>query len=116
MLKLIRTLLGIVGVVLVTMFALANRGAVPVDLLLLPEPVPLPAYSLFLAGLLGGALLGGIASWLAGWRTRREGRLARRRLAALEAREQARLDAAAAERAERRSESGQRALAPAAAG
>ncbi|MCS6780870.1 MAG: lipopolysaccharide assembly protein LapA domain-containing protein, partial [Geminicoccaceae bacterium] len=96
MFKLIRTLLGIAGVVVITMFALANRGPVDVDLLILPQPVPLPLYSLFLAGLFLGAVLGGIASWLAGWRTRREGRLARRRLEELQAREQARLDAEAA--------------------
>jgi uncharacterized integral membrane protein len=115
MFKLVRTLLGIVGVVLVTMFALANRGPIEVDLLFLPEKLSVPAYSLFLAGLLAGALLGGIAVWIGGWRSRREGRLARRRLAVFEARERERLDAEAAERAEpRRAESGQRALAPAA--
>lgn len=116
MLKLVRTLLGIVGVVLVTIFALANRGPVDIDLLALPQPVTVPVYSLFLAGLLGGALLGGIATWLGGWRGRRESRLARRRLAALEARERERLESEAAARAERRQESGQRALAPAGAG
>lgn len=115
MFKLVRTFFGIVGVVLVTMFALANRGPIEVDLLLLPQKVSVPAYSPFLAGLLAGALLGGIAVWIAGWRSRREARLARRRLALLEARERERLDAEAAERAEpRRAESGQRALAPAA--
>lgn len=114
MLRLVRTLLGIAGVLVITMFALANRGPVDIDLLVLPAPVTVPVYSLFLAGLFGGALLGGVAAWLGGWRSRREGRLARRRLAALEAREQSRLDAEAAARAERRAEPGQRALAPAA--
>lgn len=115
MFKLVRTLLGIVGVVLITMFALANRGPVEVDLLALPEKVTVPAYGLFLAGLLGGALLGGIAVWVGGWRARREGRLARRRLAVLEARERERLDAEAEARVEpRRPENGQRALAKAA--
>jgi|GEM_PF-6065990 len=115
MFKLVRTLLGILGVVLVTMFALANREWIEVDLLFLPEKLRAPAYSLFLAGLSGGALLGGIAVWIGGWRSRREARLARRRLALLEVRERERLDAEPAERAEpRRAESGQRAPAPAA--
>ncbi len=114
MFRLVRTLLGVVGVVVITMFALANRGPVEIDLLALPAPVTVPVYSLFLAGLLGGALLGAVAAWLGGWRSRREGRLAQRRLAALEARERSRLDAEAAARAERRAEPGQRALAPAA--
>jgi uncharacterized integral membrane protein len=115
MLKLVRTLLGILGVVLVTMFALANRGPIEVDLLFLPEKLSVPAYGLFLAGLLSGALLGGIAVWIGGWRARREGRLARRRLAALEARERERLDTEAAARVEpRHAENGARALARAA--
>jgi uncharacterized integral membrane protein len=113
MIKLVRTLLGIAGVVVITMFALANRGPVDIDLLALPGPVTVPVYSLFLAGLLGGALLGAAAAWLGGWRSRREARLARRRLAVMEAREQSRLDAEVAARAERRAEPGPRALAPA---
>lgn len=86
--SLVRTLIGLLGLVVIVVFAVANRGPVDVNLVIVPMVVTMPLYGLFLLGLLAGVVLGGIAAWLGSWRTRHEGKVARRRLGTIEAREQ----------------------------
>lgn len=88
MLRLIRTLLALLGVVAVTMFALANRAPVTVDLLVLQSKLEVPLYALFLGGLVVGCLLGAVATWLGQMGVRREARRLRRRVTELTQREQ----------------------------
>jgi lipopolysaccharide assembly protein A len=75
MIRILRVLLGLVALVVVVAFAVANRMPVAVSLAPLPILLELPVYGVFLVGLVLGALLGGIALWLGGaryrWRARR---------------------------------------------
>lgn len=100
MLKIIRLLLALAAAAAIILFAVANRQ--PVDVSFWPTPLAtdMPLWGVFMIGLFLGAALGGTASWLAGWKARREGRQARRRVVALEARERLRREEQARAEAE----------------
>jgi lipopolysaccharide assembly protein A len=84
MIKLLRLIVGIVALVVIVAFAIANRGVVEVGLAPFPTTIELPVYGVFLLGLVLGVLVGGAAVWLAGHTRRREARKARNRAWALE--------------------------------
>lgn len=84
MIKLLRLIIGIVALLLVIAFAIANRGVVQVGLAPLPTTIELPVYGVFLLGLVIGVLVGGIGVWIGGHAKRREARKARNRAWALE--------------------------------
>jgi uncharacterized integral membrane protein len=84
MAKLLRLIIGIVALVIIIGFAIANRSVVKVGLAPLPSTIELPVYGVFLLGLVVGVLVGGIGVWLGGHARRREARRARNRAWALE--------------------------------
>ena len=84
MIKLLRLIVGIVALVVVIAFAIANRAMVEVGLAPLPTTIELPVYGVFLLGLVVGVLVGGIGVWIGGHAKRREARKARNRAWALE--------------------------------
>jgi uncharacterized integral membrane protein len=84
MVKLIRLILALVGLVVVVAFAIANRAPVEVSFAPLPYLVELPVYGVLLLGLVIGGLLGGAAAWLAGFGRRRAARRLRRKVGTLE--------------------------------
>jgi lipopolysaccharide assembly protein A len=84
MAKLLRLIIGIVALVIIIGFAIANRSVVQVGLAPLPSTIELPVYGVFLLGLVVGVLVGGIGVWLGGHARRREARRARNRAWALE--------------------------------
>ena len=84
MIKILRVVLGLVALVVVVAFAVANRTPVAVSLAPLPIVLELPVYGVFLLGLVLGALLGGIALWLGGARHRWRARRLRNQVGALE--------------------------------
>lgn len=84
MIKLLRLLVGIVALVIIIAFAIANRAVVEVGLAPLPTTIELPVYGVFLLGLVVGVLAGGIGVWLGGHAKRRDARKLRRRTWALE--------------------------------
>jgi uncharacterized integral membrane protein len=84
MIKLLRLIVGIVALVVVIAFAIANRTMVEVGLAPLPTTIELPVYGVFLLGLVIGVLVGGIGVWVGGHAKRREARKARNRAWALE--------------------------------
>jgi uncharacterized integral membrane protein len=84
MIKFLRILLGLVGLVVVVAFAVANRLPVAVSLAPLPIVLELPVYGVFLLGLVLGGLLGGVALWLGAARYRWRARRLRNQVGALE--------------------------------
>ncbi len=84
MIKLLRLIVGIVALVIIIAFAIANRGIVEVGLAPFPTTIELPVYGVFLLGVVVGVLAGGTGVWLAGHARRREARKARNRAWALE--------------------------------
>ena len=84
MIKLLRLIVGIVALVVIIAFAIANRAMVEVGLLPFPTTIELPVYGVFLLGLVVGVLVGGIGVWIGGHTRRREARKARNRAWALE--------------------------------
>jgi uncharacterized integral membrane protein len=107
MVKLLRLLLALVGLVVVVAFAVANRESVTVSFWPLPFEFTLPLFAVFLIGLVVGVILGGVAHWLARHGRRVEYRQLRRRVAGYEYRErmqEERLEAAEAERARERAQ------------
>lgn len=84
MIRILRLLLGFVGVLVVGDFAIANRGPVDVSFAPLPVVIELPLYGVFLLGLVIGGLIGGAAVWLGEAGGRRQGRRMRNRVWALE--------------------------------
>jgi lipopolysaccharide assembly protein A len=84
MIKLLRLIIGIVALVVIIAFAIANRGVVQVGLVPFPTTIELPVYGVFLFGLVVGVLVGGIGVWLGGHAKRRDARKLRRRAWALE--------------------------------
>ena len=84
MIKILRILIGLLGLVVVVAFAVANRMPVAVSLAPLPIVLELPVYGVFLLGLVLGGLLGGIALWLGGARYRWRARRLRNQVGALE--------------------------------
>jgi uncharacterized integral membrane protein len=84
MIKLLRILVGLFGLIVVVAFAVANRTPVEVSLAPLPIMIELPVYGVFLLGLVLGGLLGGIAVWLGSARSRWQARRLRNRVGTLE--------------------------------
>ena len=84
MIKTLRILLGLVGLILIVAFAIANRTPVEVSFAPLPSAIELPVYGVFLLGLVLGGLLGGIAIWLGGAPYRRRARRLHNKVWALE--------------------------------
>jgi lipopolysaccharide assembly protein A len=84
MIKALRVLVGLFGLLVIVAFAIANRVPVEVSFAPLPIVIELPVYGVFLLGLVVGGLLGGIAVWLGSARYRRQARRLRRRTSALE--------------------------------
>jgi len=93
MLKLIRALLFLVGLVLIVMLAIDNRGHVDVVFWPLPYSINVPLYWVFLFGLASGVFLGGLSVWLAGHKRRGEFRRVSVRAKELDQQERARRDA-----------------------
>lgn len=71
--------------VVVVVFAIANRGAVPVSLHPLPLEFGLPLYAVVMTSVLLGVVAGGAAAWARGRGWRRLARERRRRLERQEA-------------------------------
>src|SRR5262245_55991030 len=84
MIKTLRILLGLVGLLMVVAFAVANRMPVAVSLAPLPIVLELPVYGVFLLGLVLGGLLGGIVLWLGSARYRWRARRLRNQVGSLE--------------------------------
>jgi uncharacterized integral membrane protein len=84
MIKLLRIVVGLVGLIVVVAFAVANRTPVEVSFAPLPIVIELPVYGVFLLGLVLGGLLGGSAVWLSSARYRWRARRLRNRTSALE--------------------------------
>jgi lipopolysaccharide assembly protein A len=84
MAKILRLIIGLVALVVIIAFAIANRGPVQVGLAPFPETVELPVYGVFLFGLIVGVLVGGAGVWLGGHARRRAARRNRDRLRVLE--------------------------------
>lgn len=57
MLRILRLLLGLAGLLLITLFAIANRAPVDVSFWPTPLSVDLPLYGVFLIGLMLGVIL-----------------------------------------------------------
>ena len=68
--KILRTLLAVVGLLVVMVFAIGNRGPVEVSYWPLPFAQVVPLYYVVLAALVLGVVLGAIAAWLSGHRQR----------------------------------------------
>jgi uncharacterized integral membrane protein len=80
MAKLLRSLLAIVGLIVIVTFSVANRGIIDVNFFPLPLPiVELPVYAVFLIGIFLGAILGGLSLWLSESEMRAEWRTLRRK-------------------------------------
>lgn len=84
MAKILRLIVGLVALVVIIAFAIANRAPVAVGLAPFPSTLELPVYAVFLFGLIVGVLVGGIGVWLGGHARRRQARRNRNRLWALE--------------------------------
>jgi uncharacterized integral membrane protein len=84
MIKLLRIVVGLIGLIVVVAFAVANRTPIEVSLAPLPIVIELPVYGVFLLGLVLGGLLGGTAVWLGSTRYRWQARRLRNRTSALE--------------------------------
>jgi lipopolysaccharide assembly protein A len=84
MIKALRVLVGLFGLLVIVAFAIANRAPVEVSFAPLPIVIELPVYGVFLLGLVLGGLLGGAAVWLGSARDRRQARRLRRQSSALE--------------------------------
>jgi uncharacterized integral membrane protein len=87
MVKLLRTILGLIGLLVIVLFAIGNRQPVEISLWPTPFMIELPVYGVFLVAMILGVILGGIASWLGGHAQRAEAARSRRKLAVLEERE-----------------------------
>jgi uncharacterized integral membrane protein len=84
MVRSLRQLLGLVALIVIVAFAVANRTPVDVSFAPLPVTIELPVYGAFLFGLIVGVLVGGIGVWLGGLAQRHEARRTRNKLWALE--------------------------------
>ena len=84
MVRIARLLVGLVALIVIVTFAVANRQ--PVDISFAPFPISLelPLYGAFLFGLVVGVLAGGIGVGLSGLSKRREARRLRSKVWALE--------------------------------
>jgi uncharacterized integral membrane protein len=84
MVRILRLLLGLVALIVIVAFAVANRTPVDVSFAPLPLTIELPLYGAFLLGLIVGVLVGGIGVWLGGLAKRHQARRMRNKLWALE--------------------------------
>lgn len=84
MVRILRLLLGLVALIVLMIFAIANRTVVPVSLFPLPILIELPVYGVFLLGLVIGVLVGGVGIWLGSLAKRREAARMRNKVWALE--------------------------------
>jgi uncharacterized integral membrane protein len=84
MTRLIRLVVGLVGLVVIVAFAIANRTPVEVGFGPFAPPVELPVYGVLLLGLVLGGLIGGAVVWLGGHGYRRDARRLRNKVWALE--------------------------------
>lgn len=115
MLRLFWLVIAALVTAVVACFAVANRAPVEVSLWPLPIVHALPFYLVVLGTLVAGVLLGGIATWLAGFRARARAARDRRQRVELEARERLRRQQAEAAELARARERRSRLPAPAAA-
>ncbi len=84
MLRLLKALIVLPVTALVVLFAVANRQTALVSLWPLPFEIATPVFFLALAPLALGVVLGGVAAWLAGGRSRKLARERGRQIKALE--------------------------------
>jgi len=84
MARILRLVLGLVAVIIIMAFAIANRTPVGVSFAPLPIEIELPLYGVFLIGLVLGVLIGGIGVWLGSFGQRREAKRMRNKVWALE--------------------------------
>lgn len=114
MAKLLRSLLAIVGLIVIVTFSVANRGRIDVNFFPLPlQEIQLPVYGVFMIGIFIGAILGGLSLWLSESEMRGEWRVLRRKARA-EAYRQKQQELAEEQRATERSKQRQDTLALAA--
>ncbi len=85
MVKLVRLILALVGIVVVVAFAIANRAPVTVSFYPVPFAFTLPVFGLVLISLVVGVILGGLATWFGASRFRRNARRNRREVRAYQA-------------------------------
>ena len=93
MLKLLRAILSILGLVIILFLSVANRQPVEVSFWPMPYGISVPLYWVFLLTLALGIVLGGLASWLSRGRTRVETRQLRRKVRVVEHEERRRREA-----------------------
>lgn len=84
MARILRLLLGLLAVIVIITFAIANRTPAEVSFAPLPIWMELPVYAVFMIGLVLGVLIGGIGVWFGALRKGREAKRMRRRASALE--------------------------------
>jgi uncharacterized integral membrane protein len=84
MVRFFRLLLGLVALIVIVAFAVANRTPVEVNFAPLPVTIELPLYGAFLFGLIVGVLVGGTGVWLGELSRRYRARRLRRRVGQLE--------------------------------
>lgn len=84
MMRILRLVLGLLALIVIMVFAIANRTVAPVSLFPFPIMVELPVYGIFLLGLAVGLLVGGIWIWLGSLAKRREASRMRNKVWALE--------------------------------
>jgi uncharacterized integral membrane protein len=84
MMRILRLLIGLLAVIAIVAFAVANRTPVEVSFAPLPLAMELPLYGVFLAGLVLGVLIGGFGVWMSALRRRWENRRMRNKVWALE--------------------------------
>ena len=115
MVKFLRTILALIGLLLIVLFAIGNRTPVGISLWPTPFIIDLPLYGVFLVAMILGVLLGGFASWLGGHDKRAEAARSRRKIAQLQAEEARRRrdEQASAAALEAKNVTPSRALAPA---
>lgn len=114
MIGFIRTVLALLGIVVIVLLAIDNRQIVEIDFWPLPLTYPMPLYAVFLIGVFLGALLGGLAVWLSTRSRRREARRLQRQVKANEYQERLRRERQEAEileEARRKNQGGSLALA-----
>jgi uncharacterized integral membrane protein len=84
MVRFLRLLLGLVALIVIVAFAVANRQPVDVSFAPFPVTIELPLYGAFLFGLVIGVLVGGIGVGLGGLPRRYRARRLRRHVGTLE--------------------------------
>ena len=82
--KLIRGILGLIGLVVIVSFAVSNRQMVEVGLWPLPQTLNIQLFWVFLFGLVVGAILGGLGAWFGAIGKRRRARQMKRKADDLE--------------------------------